>query len=171
MKEVLIVIDMQNDFLTGALGNADTAAVVGEVAKKIELARRAGKEIVFTRDTHFENYLQTQEGKRLPVVHCIKDSDGWQIADGLYKASEKIFDKPTFGSLELAKYIQDGGYDTAELCGVCTDICVVSNALLLKAFCPDLRVVVSASACAGVTKESHESALKTMSACQVDVLE
>lgn len=171
MKEVLIVIDMQKDFLTGALGNEQTASVTEKVREKIETARKAGKEIVFTRDTHFENYLETQEGKRLPVTHCIKGSDGWQIADGLYQDGEKIFDKPTFGSLELAEYVQNGGYAKAELCGVCTDICVVSNALLLKAFCPELQVFVSASACAGVTVGSHLSALKTMSMCQVEVTE
>ena len=169
MKEVLIVIDMQKDFLTGALGNADTAAVTEKVAEKIKNARAAGVEIVFTRDTHKENYLTTQEGKRLPVVHCIKDTDGWQIEGGLYVAGEKVFDKPTFGSIELAEYIRDGKYERAELVGVCTDICVVSNALLLKAYCPEMTVAVDGACCAGVTRESHEAALKTMAACQVEV--
>lgn len=169
MKEVLIVIDMQKDFLTGALGNADTAAVTEKVAEKIKNARAAGVEIVFTRDTHKENYLTTQEGKRLPVVHCIKDTDGWQIEGGLYVEGEKVFDKPTFGSIELAEYIRDGKYERAELVGVCTDICVVSNALLLKAYCPEMTVAVDGACCAGVTRESHEAALKTMAACQVEV--
>ncbi len=170
MKEVLIVIDMQKDFLTGALGNADTAAVTEKVAKKIEKARAEGVEIVFTRDTHAENYLSTQEGKRLPVAHCIRGTDGWQIENGLYKAGEKVFDKPTFGSIELAEYIRDGKYDKATLVGVCTDICVVSNALLLKAYCPEMTVAADSACCAGVTKESHAAALKTMAACQVEVL-
>ena len=170
MKEILVVVDMQKDFLTGALGNADTAAVTEKVAKKIKAERERGVEVIFTRDTHQENYLSTQEGKRLPVVHCIENTEGWQIEDGLYLLGEKVFDKPTFGSIELAEYIRDKKYEKVTLVGVCTDICVVSNALLIKAYCPEITVAVDKECCAGVTRESHEAALKTMSACQVEVL-
>ena len=170
MKEVLIVIDMQKDFLTGALANANEKTVTKNVKKKIQSWRNAGKEILFTRDTHGENYMQTQEGKILPVPHCIKNTDGWQIVEGLNEPTDKVFDKPTFGSVELATYVQAGGYDRVELVGVCTDICVVSNAILIKAFCPETVVAVDGACCAGVTQESHDAALKTMAACQVELV-
>ena len=170
MKRLLVVVDMQNDFLTGSLANAEAERVLKNVKAKLKRAREEGVEIVFTRDTHFENYLSTQEGKNLPVVHCIKDTWGWQIADGLY-GGERVFDKPVFGSVELAEYVKQGEYKTVEMTGVCTDICVVSNALLVKAYCPETAVTVDASCCAGVTKESHEAALKTMSSCQIKVEE
>ena len=170
MKELLIVIDMQKDFLTGALANVNEKSVTKNVKNKIEEWRNANKEIVFTRDTHDNNYMQTQEGKRLPVPHCIKDTDGWQIVDGLTNGTETVFDKPTFGSIELAKYVRNGGYERVELVGVCTDICVVSNAILIKAFCPETIVAVDGNCCAGVTQESHEAALATMSACQIELV-
>ena len=170
MKELLIVVDMQNDFLTGPLGNAQTVACIPFVKKEIARARAFNVEVVFTRDTHASNYMSTQEGKNLPVVHCIKGSDGWKIADGLYRDGEKIFDKPTFGSLELAQYVAKGKYGKVTLVGVCTDICVVSNALLIKAYAPETEVYVKASACAGVSEESHESAIKTMASCQVKIV-
>ena len=169
-KEILIVIDMQNDFLTGALANADGARVLAYVKEKVAAARLKGKTVVFTRDTHEEDYLSTQEGKNLPVVHCVKGTDGWQIADGLYKAGEKVFDKPTFGSLELASFIKDGGYTKAEFVGVCTDICVVSNVMLVKAYCPETEIIVDEKGCAGVTKERHDAALETMRSCQANVI-
>lgn len=170
MKEVLIVIDMQKDFLTGALANAKEKTVTANVRSKIEKWRKEGKEIVFTRDTHGENYLQTQEGERLPVPHCIKNTDGWQIIDGLNDSTDKVFDKSTFGSVELAEYVRLGKYDRVELVGVCTDICVISNAMLIKAFCPETVVAVDGACCAGVTQESHEIALKAMSACQIELV-
>ena len=170
MKELLIVVDMQNDFLTGALGSPQAVACIPFVKKEIARARAFHKEVVFTRDTHADNYMYTQEGKNLPVPHCIKDTFGWQILEGLHRAGEKIFDKPTFGSLELANYVSRGGYTKITLVGVCTDICVVSNALLLKAYLPETEVRVVAKACAGVSMESHEAALKTMGACQIKIL-
>ena len=170
MKKLLIVVDMQNDFLTGSLANAEAERVIANVKQKLEKARAESVEVVFTRDTHFENYLSTQEGKNLPVPHCIKGTWGWQIADGLYRCGERVFDKPVFGSVELANFVKEGGYDDVEVVGVCTDICVVSNVLLIKAYCPETVVRVDGSCCAGVTVESHECALKTMSACQVTVL-
>ena len=168
MKKILVVVDMQNDFLTGALGSADCAATYDPVRQKIAVAKKAGVEVVFTRDTHQENYLTTQEGKRLPVVHCVKDTFGWQIAEGLYNG-EKVFDKPTFGSLELAEYLRSGEYGEIEFVGVCTDICVVSNAVMAKAYCPNATVKVDSACCAGTSKQNHESAIATMKCCQVEV--
>lgn len=169
MKRALVVVDMQNDFLTGALGNADCAAVKEPVQKKIAEEKALGADVIFTRDTHGADYFSTQEGKSLPVLHCEKDTDGWQIAKGLY-SGEKVFDKPTFGSLDLAKYLQEKGYDEVAFVGVCTDICVVSNAILCKAFCPETKVSVFKNCCAGTSKEAHEAALSTMRSCQIQIL-
>ena len=169
MKKLLVVVDMQNDFVTGALGSKEAVAILPNIMKKLATARENGVTVVFTRDTHFDNYLTTQEGKNLPVVHCIKDTRGWEIVEGLFHEGECVFDKPTFGSLELARFVKEEGFDEVELVGVCTDICVVSNALLIKAYCPEIKIRVDANCCAGVTRESHESALKTMSSCQVEI--
>ena len=170
MKRLLVIVDMQNDFLTGTLANADAERVLANVKQKLEWARSENIEIVFTRDTHSEDYLSTQEGKNLPVPHCLKGTWGWEIADGLCKGNEPVFDKPVFGSTELAAFVKEGGYTEVEVVGVCTDICVVSNVLLIKAYCPETVVTVDGNCCAGVTRESHEFALKTMSACQVRIL-
>ena len=170
MKEILVVVDMQKDFLTGALGSADAAAVIPNVKACIERARAKGITVVFTRDTHGKEYFQTQEGRKLPVAHCEKDTDGWQIADGLYKEGERVFDKPVFGSVALAEFLKAEGFDKIGFIGVCTDICVVSNVILAKAYCPEAEVYVNSACCAGVTREAHEAALKTMQSCQVTVL-
>ena len=169
MRKLLIVVDMQNDFLTGALSNPQGVVVLPVVKAEIERFHRAGMDVVFTRDTHGSDYLTTQEGKNLPVAHCIKDTWGWEIADGLY-AGERVFDKPVFGSVELASFVQKEGYEEVTLVGVCTDICVISNAFLIKAFCPECKVKIKADACAGVTKESHETALEASSACQIEII-
>lgn len=164
----LIVVDMQNDFVRGALGSADAEAIVCDVA---ELVRGFDGEIIFTRDTHYENYSDTQEGKRLPVKHCIKDTDGWQIIDELIPYVSRVVDKPTFGSTELAELIKIIGEPSEiTLCGLCTDICVISNAMLLKAAFPETVIKVFAKACAGVTPESHNIALSAMRAVQIDVI-
>ena len=169
--KVLAVIDMQNDFIDGALGTEEAVVIVPRVKEKIELARKSGDLVVFTRDTHSQNYLQTQEGVRLPVAHCIKDSDGWQISSRLDVSDSTVFDKPCFGSEELANYLKNRGDITEiELCGLCTDICVISNALLLKAALCEVPITVDASACAGVTPESHRNALKAMQMCQIDII-
>ena len=165
MKKTLIVVDMQNDFIDMALGTAEAVAIVPAVKEKIAEYAKRGDEIIFTRDTHFEDYLDTPEGKKLPVPHCIKDSKGWEIADGLYVDGAKIIDKPNFGWPNWNKE----NLEQVELIGLCTDICVVSNALIIKATFPDADVVVDASCCAGVTPESHMAALKTMQMCQIDV--
>ena len=175
MKKLLIVIDMQNDFIDGALGTEEAIKILPRVIDKI---KSHNGEIIYTRDTHSEEYLDTQEGKKLPISHCIKGSEGWELANDigeLAKASEsKIFDKPTFGSLELANYVSNlykkGQIQEIELVGLCTDICVISNAMILKAAMPEVSIVVDGGCCAGVTPESHDNALKSMNMCQIQVI-
>lgn len=166
MKKTLIVVDMQNDFIHMALGTKEAVAIVPKVKEKIQEYVRNGHEVIFTRDTHFDDYLQTTEGKKLPVAHCIKGSQGWQIADGLYVEGCKIIDKPNFGW----PHWKDEDLEDVELIGLCTDICVVSNALIIKATFPDACVKVDSTCCAGVTVATHEAALKTMAMCQVDIV-
>ncbi len=168
-KECLVVVDMQNDFVNGSLGTAEAQKIFERVKSRIAEAKGKSWDVVFTRDTHDENYLETQEGRNLPVEHCRKGTAGWEIADGL-RADERVFDKPTFGSTELGEYMRDKNYERVELIGVCTDICVISNALLIKAFCPETEVCVRADCCAGVSPERHETALRAMSACQICIL-
>ena len=177
MKQILIVVDMQKDFVDGALGTAEAKAIVPAVAAKIR-AFRAGegeREVIYTRDTHAADYLETQEGKNLPVVHCVRETDGWQICPELAELADgcRIFDKGTFGSRELAETLAAEADDLAgvELIGLCTDICVISNAMLIKAFLPELSVSVDGSCCAGVTPASHENALAAMRMCQIQVKE
>ena len=170
MKKLLIVVDMQNDFVTGALGSAQAAEILPGVNAKIRQYRQNGGEIIFTRDTHGDDYLTTQEGRCLPVVHCLKGSWGHSLAEGLDCSGCEVFDKPHFGSLELAALAAKGKYDEIELCGVCTDICVVSNALILKAQLPETTITVDAACCAGVSIQSHNAALLTMKMCQVNVV-
>ena len=166
MKKTLIVVDMQNDFIDMALGTPEAIAIVPKVKEKIQEYIRNGHEVIFTRDTHSENYLQTSEGKKLPVEHCIKDTKGWQIADGLYVEGCKIIDKPNFGWPHWdSEQLED-----VEIIGLCTDICVVSNALIIKATFPDANIKVDSNCCAGVTVETHQAALKTMAMCQIEVV-
>ena len=167
MKKTLIIVDMQNDFIDMALGTPEAVAIVPAVKAKIEAYQAAGNEILYTRDTHQENYLQTPEGIKLPVPHCIQGTKGWEIADGLYVDGCKIIDKPNFG---WPHWSQEQ-LEEVELIGLCTDICVVSNALIIKATFPDARVCVDARCCAGVTPATHEAALATMKMCQIDVIE
>ncbi len=172
MRKILVVIDMQNDFIDGSLGTKEAEAIVDSVVHKIE--QYETKDIYATRDTHPENYLETSEGKHLPVIHCIEGTPGWElnekIADALGGAV--IVNKPTFGSIVLADLLQEENDKeelAIELVGLCTDICVVSNALLLKAAMPENQISVDASCCAGVTPESHEAALLTMQMCQIEI--
>ena len=170
--KVLCVIDMQNDFIDGALGTKEAEAIVENVKAKIELYRKNGDTVIFTRDTHSDDYMNTQEGKNLPVPHCIKDSKGWEVSEKLDTASDKIIDKPTFGSFELAEYISTlADVDEIELIGLCTDICVISNAMILKARFTETPIKVDSSCCAGVTPESHRAALTTMKMCQIEIVE
>lgn len=171
MKKVLIVIDMQNDFIDMALGTKEAQAIVPNVKAKIGEYQNEGNRIIFTRDTHGDDYLNTAEGKKLPVPHCIKGSKGWQIADGLYADGCEIIDKPNFGWLGWDKSGLENSADyTIEIIGLCTDICVVSNALIIKTMYPDAKVVVDSACCAGVTPETHTAALETMKMCQIDVI-
>ena len=174
MSRMLIVIDMQNDFIDGTLGTAQARAIIPKVVDKIKNYK--GK-VMYTRDTNDENYLNTQEGSKLPVEHCILGTQGWELhpeIDALAKENNSlIFDKPTFGSMGLAGCLNGiqkvAAIDELELVGLCTDICVISNALLLKAILPETRIVVDSDCCAGVTPESHENALKAMAACQIEI--
>lgn len=169
MNKVLVVVDMQNDFVNGCLGSEEAREILPNVKKKILEYQKNGDTIIFTRDTHDENYLQSQEGKYLPVLHCICETDGWKIVDGLEVEGCQYIDKPNFGWVHWdTENLSDK--DEIELIGVCTDICVVSNALLLKAMYPETHIVVDASCCAGVTPESHRAALFTMKSCQIDVM-
>lgn len=167
--KVLVVVDMQNDFIDGALGSEEAQAIVPRAAEKI---KGWEGEVIFTRDTHSENYRETQEGKKLPVPHCIKGTEGWEISAELpVKADALITDKPSFGSVELGNYVSRlSGLERIEIIGLCTDICVISNALLLKAFCPEIPITVDASCCAGVTPESHKNALEAMKMCQIEII-
>lgn len=175
MKKILVVVDMQKDFVDGALGTKEAADIVGNVVDKI---RNFDGDIFVTYDTHFDNYMETSEGKKLPVLHCIKGTDGWKLNEHVQKAlDEKGFtaiEKLTFGSVDLPARIKDN-YDvndiSIELIGLCTDICVVSNALLLKANFPEMEISVDASCCAGVTPDKHNAALETMSSCQINIIE
>ena len=166
MKKTLIVVDMQNDFIHMALGTPEAMAIVPRVKAKIEACRNASYEIIYTRDTHGPEYLSTPEGKKLPVEHCIRGSKGWEIAEGLYIPGCKIIDKPNFGWPHWDQEV----LEDVELIGLCTDICVVSNALIIKATFPDAAVKVDKTCCAGVTPESHEAALITMQMCQIDIV-
>lgn len=169
--KLLAVIDMQNDFIDGALGTAEAVKIVVPVAEKISKMKSEGAAVVFTRDTHSEDYLQTSEGKKLPVEHCIKDTEGWNITDKLETGDSPVIDKPTFGSYELAEYAASLDYlEEIILVGLCTDICVISNAMLLKARLPETKITVDSACCAGVTPESHNNALEAMKMCQIDVI-
>ena len=173
MQKILIVVDMQNDFIDGALGTAEALAILPKVENKI---KSFDGKVIFTRDTHGENYLNTAEGKNLPVPHCIKGTAGWQIATPLlpYTKDALVIDKPTFGSLNLAETLtkENKTNPIAEitLIGLCTDICVISNAMLIKAALPEVPLAVDASCCAGVSPESHERALAAMQICQIRVI-
>lgn len=171
MQNILIVVDMQNDFIDGALGTAEAVAILPKVEQKIKEFQ--GK-VIFTRDTHEENYTDTQEGHKLPVPHCIRGTKGWEIREELEALrTDDAIDKVTFGSKELGNILQEMNdkdhIESITLIGLCTDICVISNALLIKAFLPEVRMVVDAACCAGVTPESHGNALAAMKMCQIEV--
>ena len=173
MKKILIVVDMQNDFIDGALGTKEAEQIVEPVMHKIKEYNTGN--IYATRDTHGTEYLSTQEGKNLPVEHCMKGTKGWEIRAEIAELLDGavIVDKPSFGSLELAELLYEENKKEElemELVGLCTDICVVSNAILLKAKMPEVKISVDASCCAGVTPESHAAALETMKMCQINIL-
>lgn len=171
MRDILIVVDMQNDFIDGALGTPEAVAIVPNVKKKIQEFEGV---VLFTRDTHESNYLQTQEGRNLPVPHCIRGTDGWQIRKELdeLRTTEPI-DKVTFGSSQLGPVLSQMNSEepvgSITFIGLCTDICVISNVMIAKAFLPEVPIIVDAACCAGVSRQSHENALKAMEVCQVQV--
>lgn len=175
MKKILVVVDMQNDFIDGALGTPEAAAIVENVCAKI---RSEEWDIIFaTRDTHDDNYFETQEGQKLPIEHCIRTSRGWYLQDDVHKAikysntgTKHVFNKPTFGSVTLANKLPKDIEAEFTIVGVCTDICVISNALLLKAHYPEMNIIVDASCCAGSTPEKHKMALEVMKSCQINVI-
>lgn len=175
--KVLIVIDMQNDFIDGALGTKEAVSIVPKVAEKI---RNFDGKVVYTRDTHDENYLETQEGRNLPVVHCVRGTQGWEIHPQIAElCSGDILNKPTFGSIELGyklneykrnlRVVKGDQIESVTLVGLCTDICLISNAMILKSFFPEIPIIVDASCCAGVTPESHKNALEAMKMCQIQI--
>lgn len=177
--KVLVVVDMQNDFIDGSLGTKEAQAIVPNVVEKIKKHEGA---IIVTLDTHHDNYLDTQEGRFLPVPHCVEDTDGWLMNDEVLKALKDskngyyVVRKPTFGEIRLDELygaiVQDFSkeIDEVELAGLCTDICVISNALITKAIMPEIPITVDASACAGVTPESHKRALEAMKVCQIKII-
>lgn len=177
MKKALIVIDMQNDFITGSLGTKEAVAIVPKVIEKIKRYEEKNELVIFTKDTHSANYLTTEEGRNLPVEHCIRGTWGWEldeVVESMRGPQTGTFEKGTFGSTalakEIAKLVEVDEALEIELVGLCTDICVVSNALLIKAYCPEVKITVDASCCAGVTPVSHQAALATMKMCQINVV-
>lgn len=171
MKKALIVVDMQNDFITGALANTEGQKIVPAIA---ELVKNFDGDIIVTRDTHYENYMNTQEGRRLPVPHCIENTEGWNIVPEIQAALDErkdvtYVDKQTFGSIALGELVARKLYDAVELCGVCTDICVISNAMVIKACAIETNVAVYKDLCAGVTPDTHKTALDAMAGCQIDI--
>ena len=171
--KLLVVVDMQKDFVDGALGTLEAQAIVDNVVEKVKAAKEAGDQVIFTMDTHEANYLETAEGKNLPVEHCIRETAGWKLIPKLrpLTAGTKIIQKPTFGSTQLSYLVAIGDYEEIEIVGLCTDICVISNALLLKATVPETPIIVDASCCAGVTPASHKNALEAMKMCQIIIKE
>jgi len=175
-KRFLIVVDMQNDFIDGSLGTPEARAIVPAVVERIRQAKEAGETVIATMDTHEENYLDTREGRYLPVPHCIRNTEGWRIRPEVAQLLGGCvsLEKPTFGSMNLVGLVgrlSEGADQIGmELIGLCTDICVVSNALLLKAAFPEADISVRRDCCAGVTPEKHEAALETMRSCQIDVI-
>ncbi|MGY3724908.1 Nicotinamidase-related amidase [Granulicatella balaenopterae] len=173
MQRILVVIDMQVDFVSGSLGSKEALGIIEQVTEKIQSYPK--EQVYATRDTHGPDYLSTMEGQKLPIIHCQKDTKGWEIYQSLADLvlQQHIFDKQTFGSVRLAQYMQElAGKEPIELelVGLCTDICVVSNALLLKAYLPNTKIIVDASCCAGSTPEKHQAALDTMRSCQIDII-
>lgn len=175
MNKALIVVDMQNDFLTGSLHNSEAVNIIPKIKELIESGEYSW--IVFTQDTHYDNYLQTAEGKALPVPHCISESWGWEIAEEFSEIFDNdeiatsIICKPRFGSLQIAEHLEGLDlFDEVTFCGTCTDICVVSNALILKAMRPELTINVKADCCAGLNPEAHNAALTVMRSCQINII-
>lgn len=175
MHSFLLVVDMQKDFIDGALGSADAKAIVGCVVQRVEDALREGRTLLFTQDTHDADYMAKSEGRHLPVPHCLRGTEGWALHEALQPYATRTIEKPTFGSLSLIELLEGVSEDAGanldiELCGVCTDICVVSNALLIRAHLPEAVLRVHANCCAGTSAKRHEAALDVMRSCHVEVV-
>ena len=183
IMKVLIVVDMQKDFIDGTLGTPEAVAIVDNVVKRIESSK--DELILFTQDTHQEDYLNTSEGKKLPIPHCIENTPGWQINESVLCAwrsnsntinmpelQDNIFTKPVFGSIKMLTFLESRKADITEIeiLGLCTDICVLSNAIMIKNFMPDIKIMVNSACCAGVTPQSHSEALNIMKMCHIDVI-
>jgi len=172
--KVLVIVDMQKDFIDGALGTKEAASIVPNVVARIEAS--VGEMLLLTLDTHGEDYLTTPEGKKLPVPHCIKGTEGWEIDERVAAAcaekTEKNFEKSVFGSVGLVEFLKarESEISEIELAGVCTDICVISNAIMLKNFLPNTEISVNEKCCAGVTPQSHTEAISTMKMCQINII-
>lgn len=175
-RKILVVVDMQNDFVTGALANEEAQKIIPDVVDRIKRAEQEGNIIIFTQDTHYPGYLETEEGRNLPIEHCIKDTKGWEIVPELreYASRATVYEKEAFGCLNLAQDLKTSPEGKAaeyiELIGICTDICVISNAMLIKAAFPNAHITVDAACCAGVTPENHRTALEAMEACQIEIV-
>lgn len=176
MNRLLVVVDMQNDFVDGSLGTREAKEIVSKVAEKIKSYEASGDPISFTMDTHDVDYLNTREGRALPVIHCVKGTSGWELCKEVQSAAHmeqcRVYEKDTFGSDKYAMALAQGvyqGIETVELVGLCTDICVIANALLTRTFLPDAQVIVDAACCAGVTPSSHQNALEAMKMCQIEI--
>ena len=175
-KKYLIVVDMQHDFIDGALGTPEAREIVNRAADYIRERKKQGYQVIATLDTHEENYLESREGQKLPVPHCIRGTCGWELHPAIARAVEggRLLEKPTFGSVKLPEMVSEEVSEndplTIELIGLCTDICVVSNAMLLKARFPEAEIAVKADCCAGVTPEKHRAALETMASCQISII-
>ena len=181
--KVLIIIDMQNDFITGSLGTTEAQGIVNNIANRVK--KSENEMIIFTQDTHHDDYLATPEGKKLPVIHCIENTNGWEIHEEIINAwnqnkntviiddiKNNSFNKPVFGSIELVKFLENikEKITEIEICGVCTDICVVSNAIMIKNTLPNIKISIDSKLCAGVTPQSHKEALNIMGMCQIDIM-
>ena len=173
MKKAIVVIDMQNDFVTGALRNEDAIKMIPRAVAKLKAAKKEGLPIIFTRDTHSkEGYMSSEEGKNLPLPHCLEGEEGWEIIPELkpFTKDAVVIDKPGFGSTELGEYLRQQDYEEIEMFGLCTDICVIANAMTVKAFLPNAHVAVDANCCEGITPESHKTALEAMKMCHIEIL-
>lgn len=168
--KVLVVVDMQNDFISGSLGTKEALLIVDNVIEKIKQYEKNNNIILFTKDTHSSDYLTTIEGIKLPVIHCVKNTFGWEIPNEILRDHKLIFEKETFGSTTLVDYLKTLEFDEVELIGICTDICVISNAMLIKANFPNKKIVVDSKCCSGVSVESHNEALNVMKMCHIEVL-
>lgn len=168
--KVLVVVDMQNDFISGSLGTDEALKIVDNVITKIKAAEANNNIILYTKDTHYEDYFSTLEGIKLPVAHCIKNTIGWEIPKEILREHQMVFEKETFGSIKLIEYLKTIQFDEIELIGICTDICVISNAMLIKANFPNKKIIVDSTCCSGVSIKSHQEALNVMKMCHIDII-